>query len=210
MVRDLIGAIRGKRFWVGIAFALTGPAAFKAFEVVIGPFLIYRGLTKEDVGSFTAVVMIGAMVAGSLIGGRLADRFSRKGFVASSLGFIIATLITLSITDIMTGQSGGTHLLFLIAVTAFGIGLFTVAAYAMFMDLTETRIAATQFSAFMGATNGCEAWSTLLMGQLIAGFGYATGILSLCGVSLASLLLLLALPGNGSQVSLKTTPSETT
>ena len=210
MARDLFGAIRGRRFWVGIAFALTGPAAFKAFEVVIGPFLIDRGLTKEDVGSFTAVVMIGAMVAGSLIGGRLADRFSRKGFVASSLGFIIATLITLSITDIMTGQSGGTHLLFLIAVTAFGIGLFTVAAYAMFMDLTEPRIAATQFSAFMGATNGCEAWSTLLMGQLIAGFGYATGILSLCGVSLASLLLLLALPGNGSQVSVKTTPSETT
>ena len=157
MVRDLFGAIRGRRFWVGIAFALTGPAAFKAFEVVIGPFLIDRGLTKEDVGSFTAVVMIGAMVAGSLIGGRLADRFSRKGFVASSLGFIIATLIILAITDTMTSQSGGIHLLFLIAVTAFGIGLFTVAAYAMFMDLTEPRIAATQFSAFMGATNGCEA-----------------------------------------------------
>jgi len=183
-------AMRGSRFWIGLAFALTGPAAFKAFEVVIGPFLIDRGLTQQEVGKFTAIVMIGAMVAGSLVGGRLADRFSRKGFVAVSLIFIVASLTTLAIADIVTEQSGGRFLLVLIAVTAFGIGLFTVAAYAMFMDLTEPRIAATQFSAFMGATNGCESWSTLAMGQMIAGYGYAFGILSLCAVSAVSLLLL--------------------
>ena len=176
--------------WIGFAFALTGPAAFKAFEVVIGPFLIDRGLSKDEVGKFTAIVMIGSMVAGSLIGGRLADRFSRRGFVAAALSFIVATLSTLAITDLATNQAGGWHLLALIAVAAFGIGVFTVAAYALFMDLTKPTIAATQFSAFMGATNGCEAWSTMLMGQLVAGYGYATGILSLCGVSLLSLLLL--------------------
>ena len=174
--------------WIGFAFALTGPAAFKAFEVVIGPFLIDRGLSKDEVGKFTAIVMIGSMVAGSLIGGRLADRFSRRGFVAAALSFIVATLSTLAITDLATNQAGGWHLLILIAVAAFGIGVFTVAAYALFMDLTKPTIAATQFSAFMGATNGCEAWSTMLMGQLVAGYGYATGILSLLS------LLLLTLP----------------
>lgn len=191
---DLRSAVRGRRMWIGFAFALTAPAAFKAFEVVIGPFLIDRGLSEEQVGQFTAIVMIGAMVAGSLIGGRLADRFSRKGFVGAALGFIVATLTTLAIADMATNQTGGVHLLVLIAVAAFGIGVFTVAAYALFMDLTQPTIAATQFSAFMGATNGCEAWSTMLMGQLVAGYGYATGILSLCGVSLVSLLL-LAMPG---------------
>lgn len=189
----LLEAVRNRQLWLAFAFALTGPAAFKAFEVVVGPFLVDRGLTKEEVGSFTAFVMIGAMMAGSLLGGRLADRISRRTFVAATLTFIIVTLSTLAISDIVTGHSGGLHLLILIAATAFGIGLFTVATYAMFMDLTEPRIAATQFSAFMGATNGCEAWSTLLMGQLIAGYGYAEGILSLCAVSAVALLLLPAL-----------------
>jgi predicted MFS family arabinose efflux permease len=190
VLSNMRAAMRGSRLWIGLVFALTGPAAFKAFEVVIGPFLIDRGLTQQEVGKFTAVVMIGAMVFGSLVGGRLADRFSRKGFVAVSLMFIVASLTTLAIADIVTEQSGGRFLLVLIAVTAFGIGLFTVATYAMFMDLTEPRIAATQFSAFMGATNGCESWSTLAIGQMIAGYGYAFGILSLCAVSAASLLLL--------------------
>ncbi len=192
-LRDLAGAVRRPRLWAAFAFALIGPAAFKAFEVVIGPFLIDRGLTQNEVGTFTAIFMIGAMVAGSLVGGRLADRFSRNGFVAAALGFIVASLTTLAITDIVTDEAGGRILLVLIAVTAFGIGVFTVAAYAMFMDLTDPRIAATQFSAFMGATNGCEAWSAFVMGQLVAGYGYATGILSLCGVSAVSLLLLPAL-----------------
>jgi len=202
-------AVRGRRFWIGFAFAMTGPAAFKAFEVVIGPFLIDRGLTQDQVGSFTAVVMIGAMVAGSLVGGRMADQFSRRGFVAASLTLIVTSLATLAITDIVTQQSGGPILLLLIATTAFGIGLFTVAAYAMFMDLTEPRIAATQFSAFMGATNGCEAWSTVVMGQLIAGYGYATGILSLCGVSVAAMLLLLALRGSDDTVTHRPESAET-
>ena len=193
VARDLASAVKGPRHWAAFAFALTGPAAFKAFEVIIGPFLIDRGLSENEVGTFTATVMIGAMVYGSVLGGCLADRFQRNSFVAGALAFIVASLSAVSITDIVTNEVGGWLLLLPIAVTGLGIGVFTVAAYALFMDMTEPRIAATQFSAYMGATNGCEAWSTLLLGQLVAGYGYAYGILSLCAVSALSLLLLPAI-----------------
>ncbi len=193
VARDLASAVKGPRHWAAFAFALTGPAAFKAFEVIIGPFLIDRGLSENEVGTFTATVMIGAMVYGSVLGGCLADRFQRNSFVAGALAFIVASLSAVAITDIVTNEVGGWLLLLPIAVTGLGIGVFTVAAYALFMDMTEPRIAATQFSAYMGATNGCEAWSTLLLGQLVAGYGYAYGILSLCAVSALSLLLLPAI-----------------
>ena len=193
VARDLASAVKGPRHWAAFAFALTGPAAFKAFEVIIGPFLIDRGLSENEVGTFTATVMIGAMVYGSVLGGCLADRFQRNSFVAGALAFIVASLSAVAITDIVTNEVGGWLLLLPIAVTGLGIGVFTVAAYALFMDMTEPRIAATQFSAYMGATNGCEAWSTLVLGQLVAGYGYAYGILSLCAVSALSLLLLPAI-----------------
>lgn len=187
---SIVAAFSNRTTWLGLVFAFTGPAAFKAFEVVIGPFLIDRAYTETEIGQFTAVVMIGAMVAGSLLGGLLADRFGRRQFVAGTLLFVIACISSLAISDAMAHEVRGIHLPILMGCTAFGIGLFTVAAYAMFMDLTRRDLAATQFSAFMAATNGCEAWSTFCMGLLVARSGYPTAMLVLCAASILSLPLL--------------------
>ncbi|QDU96388.1 MFS transporter [Lignipirellula cremea] len=86
---------------------------------------------------------------------------------------------------------GGRHLLVILSLVALGIGLLTAASYAMFMDLTQRSIAATQFSAFMGATNGCESWSSFAIGQMIVAYGYPWAMLAMCGVSAASVPLLL-------------------
>jgi hypothetical protein len=47
-----------------------------------------------------------------------------------------------------------------------------------------------QFSAFMGATNGCESWSSFLIGTLIKSQDYPIALLTLCGASLFALPLL--------------------
>ena len=57
------------------------------------------------------------------------------------------------------------------------------------MDLTTPRLAATQFSAYMGATNGCESWSVLALGRLQPEVGYAGGFLLLALVSLGAVAL---------------------
>ncbi len=190
-MRELFAVIRQPNTQIGLLFALIGPAAFKSLEVVIGPFLIDRGYSKQEVGQFTAVVMIGAMVLGSVIGGVLADRFNRRVFVAASLALILALITGLGLSDLAYGGTRGIHLPILIGCVAFGIGVFTVAAYAMYMDITTPAVAATQFSAFMGATNGCEAWSTWVMGLIIVSHGYPTAMFVLCSASLLSLPLLL-------------------
>ncbi len=58
------------------------------------------------------------------------------------------------------------------------------------MDLTDPGLGATQFSAFMGATNGCEAWASFGAGRLTGLFGYPAAFALLCVVSVAGLVVL--------------------
>jgi MFS family permease len=183
-------ALRERNTWVGLAFALTGGAAFKALEVIYGPFLIDRGFTESEVGAFAALPMIGLMIAGSLAGGFLSDRFGRRRFVALSLVLICLSVAALSVCDLTLELHRGRALLVCLACAAFSIGLFTAASYALFMDITHPAVAATQFSAFMGLTNGCESWSTWTSGRIITEHDYPAALLALCVVSLLSIGLL--------------------
>ena len=45
------------RTWLGLLYAFLGGAAFKALEVVYGPFLIDRGFTEAEIGEFAALPM---------------------------------------------------------------------------------------------------------------------------------------------------------
>lgn len=191
--RAALLALLRRNTWIGLAFALVGGAAFKSLEVVLGPFLVDRGYEKETIGWFSAGPMIVLMIVGSLTGGWLADRFGHRRFVAASLLFFVASISTLAFSDHWLGGKGGTHLLVLLAMTSFGIGLFTAASYAMFMDITIPALAATQFSAFMGATNGCESWSSYTVGRLVAWEGYPLGLLAMCAASLLGLPILMAM-----------------
>lgn len=183
-------ALGQRRTWLGLGFAFVGGAAFKSLEVVLGPFLIDRGYSKVEIGWFSAGPMILCMILGSLAGGWLADRVERRRFVAATLGFFVVAIAALALLDHFAGETRGRHLLVCLALSAIGIGLFTAASYALFMDLTAPRIAATQFSAFMGATNGCESWSSYAVGQIAGSSGYPTALLVLCGASLLALPLL--------------------
>jgi len=182
---------RQRNTWLGLLFAVTGGAAFKSLEVVYGPFLVDRGYDKTSIGWFSAGPMIVAMIIGSLVGGWLADRVGHRRCVMSALIYIAVSIAALAISDAMLGT--GPHLLVMLAVTAFGIGVFTASSYALFMDITRPAIAATQFSAFMGATNGCESWSSYAIGSLIKSQGYPIAMLVLCGASLVAIPVLAAM-----------------
>lgn len=58
------------------------------------------------------------------------------------------------------------------------------------MRLTDPRLGATRFSAYMGAINGCEAWAGLTAGQLAERFDYPVGFVAVALLSLLALPLL--------------------
>jgi MFS family permease len=188
-VARLTSVAKTRGTWLGFVVALFGGAAFEGTGAVAGPFLVDRGFSAETVGMFFGFPVVLAMMGGSLLGGAIADRLNKHKAVMLFVVFIAAVVVAIALSDLYRDERN--HILLpMLTLLYFGIGLFTAASYAFFMEITEPQLAATQFSAFMGATNLCEAWSALLIGRLIGGFGYPAAFV---GISLLSLVALPAL-----------------
>lgn len=187
----LAAMLTTRSLWIGLAFALISAAGFEATGQLAGPFLIDRGVGASSVGVFFGLIVVGAMLAGGLIGGRLSDRWGRLRSTAVFLaGFVVAILL------VAAADRGGAPALVHLALLGamyFCVGLFTAASYALFMDLTQLRLAGTQFSTFMAATNACESWSALAGGRIAATAGYPAAFVVMSLVSLCSLPLLARL-----------------
>jgi len=175
---------------LGLLFAAIGGAAFEAVGAVAGPYLIDRGFSSEEVGFFFATPVILGMIGGAVLGGYLSDRIGRVRSVGTFLAVLVANVFILAMADSVLGEDARGILMGLLGLLYFCIGLFTAASYALFMDITDPRLGATQFSAFMGATNGCESWSAFAVGRLVTSFGYPAAFGAMGVVSLASLPVL--------------------
>jgi hypothetical protein len=103
----------------------------------------------------------------------------------------VSTIIALALLDQMAGGESQMWIVVLLSSLYFCIGMFTASSYALFMDITDPRLGATQFSAYMGATNGCEAWSGYTVGKLHSAFGFPIAFIIMSVVSLISLPLLI-------------------
>lgn len=184
-------ALKNRRTWIGLLFALVAAAGFEATGALAGPYLIDRQLSEETIGFFFAIPVVIATLVGGLIGGKISDRLGRTKTVGLFLAGFAVTIMGLGSVEGFYGTAASPTLLlgFLLAMYFF-IGLFTASSYALFMDLTDPRLGATQFSTFMAATNGCESWSTWAGGRIVAGAGYPAAFFVMSAVSLLSLPLL--------------------
>lgn len=180
--------LRRVETWLGIALALIAFAGFKAVGDIAGPFLVDLGLAQDQVGHFFTGALI-AMIVGALGGGWAADRFGNaraiRAFVILAVLVILAT--SAAAWHAAAGQAAVITGLLGVYVCA---GLLTASAYALFMQLTDPKLGATQFSAYMGAINACEAWSGFAAGQLAERFDYPVAFASVALVSLLALPLL--------------------
>ena len=183
-------SFRKKNTWLAILFALTSASAFEAAGGLSGPFLTDLKINQETIGIFFAVPVVIAMFIGGLIGGYVSDKINRKKAVGVFLSGFVASVIFISILNYLNGSAAATGFLSGFTVMYFFVGLFTASSYALFMDLTNPKIGGTQFSTYMAATNGCEAWSVWVAGNIITGYGYSPAFIFMCIVSLLSLIVL--------------------
>ena len=183
-------AFRNKNTWFAILFALTSAAAFEVAGGLAGPFLTDLKVSQDTIGVFFALPVVVAMFVGGLIGGYISDKVNRKSAVRLFLSGFVAAIIIISIYNFVEPLVDEVVFLSAYTVMYFFVGLFTSSSYALFMDLTNPKIGGTQFSTYMAATNGCEAWTVWSAGFIVAGFGYSPAFILMCVVSLLSLIVL--------------------
>lgn len=179
-----------KNTWLVILFALTSAAAFEVAGGLAGPFLNDLGISKEKIGFFFFIPVVVAMLSGGLLGGWLSDHMSRKKSVTI---FLLGFVFFVALLGLMKGFdfiNGSLPYFIIFSGMYLFVGMFTVSSYALFMDHTNPKIGATQFSTYMAATNGCEAWTIWAAGKLTGLWDYSTAFLIMCIVSLISLFFL--------------------
>jgi len=182
-------ALKRRATWLGLALAAFGGSAYEALGSVAGPMLIDHGAGQDAVGLFFAAPAVICMALGAMAGGRIGDQFGRT---AAVVGFLLGiALLTISTAIVLAFVSSYHPLFAALGVLYVLIGGFTASSYALFMDLTDPRLGATQFSAFMGATNLCEAWSSLAVGWLIVLVDYPW---ALCSMVLPTILAATLVP----------------
>lgn len=183
---------RSRVTWLGLAFALTAGAGFEAVGALAGPFLVDAGAGEERVGLFYSLSVV-AMLAGALLGGRWSDRF---GHVRVAGAGLLGLALSIACVSLLADRPVGVFLA--LVATYAGIGVFTAASYALFMDSTDRRLGATQFSTYMAATNACEAWAGFSVGRLVAPLGFAGAFLVMALLSLVALAPLRGLRSRSS------------
>ncbi len=194
--------------WLGLAFAALAGAGFEALGAFAGPLLTERaGGAIEIAGLFFLVHAVVAMAIGGIVGGRLTDRVgARRGTLLAGLVLGAAILATSAVIEMQ--ELGGPNVLVACLTAVYvAIGWFTAASYALFMDWTDARLGATQFSAYMGATNVCESWSAAAAGKLIPRVGYGATFGVLATIGIGALALLSSRSRRGSSTTTSTSPS---
>ncbi len=144
------------------------------------------GLDDESVAAVNLWTTIAA-AAGCIAGGWLSDRFGRRRMLALFIGSMAPAVLWLAwslqqagwVGPVATGTVHAAAPAFL--VTAFwvsslafslGNGLMYAARGALFMDVTNPRVAATQFTAYMAMNNLVIAYSAKWQGLAVERFGY--------------------------------------
>lgn len=183
-------ALRQKITWLGLLFALVAGAGFESVGAVAGPFLIDRGFSSEQVGIFFGVPTILGMLAGALVGGYGADKLGHSRAAGLFLILLSIVIVLLGVGDMVLGGAKSGWLIVLLTCFYVCIGMFTASSYALFMNISNRALGATQFSSYMGATNACESWASLAVGRLQPSFGYPLSFVVMALVSLAALPVL--------------------
>jgi MFS transporter (putative signal transducer) len=187
----IVAALRRRQTWFALAFAGLAGAGYEATAGLAGPWLVDREVTTEAIGRWQSIGVPLMIVLGSQFGGLLADWRGHRWATGAGLVGFVAVILALAGKDRVSPESMGAASTWVALGAMYcAVGVFTVGSYALFMDLTDKRIGGSQFSAFMSATNGCEAWSLAVGASLAARVGYAGSVSLLCVVSLCCLTLL--------------------
>lgn len=182
--------------WPLIALGLLGAVyslVINGANQIMNPFLQQRfNISLGTAGLVTTVWGLG-VVAGSLAGGKLADRWGHRqaALRAILLSFGSILLLAFVVKSWLVWPLAG----------LFGLayGFYETVYFAIAMDRTDPRIAASMFSILMAVANLGTGIGLGLAGGLVDSAGFATTFAILAVINLAGLILLPAIFGRRKQ-----------
>jgi PAT family beta-lactamase induction signal transducer AmpG len=189
--------------YLGLAFALLPSGAMCLGLALQSNLAVELGLNDAEVARlnfYSGIVQAGFMV----IGGYLSDRFGRRRMLA-----LYIALMSIPVLYLMSelqqhgwvmpqnaadrGVAPAALVMALwVAVLTYGValGLMYGTRSAIFMDVTNPAVAATQFTAYMALMNMSIAYSATWQGIAVEAIGYPNTMLIDAILGLACLLLL--------------------
>jgi hypothetical protein len=175
----------------GLCIALTVGAGFEFFTVTAGPLLMQLGGSAEQTAILFGVFAPLGLALGALAGGYFsAAQDARVGTITGLclVALAVAGFVTLRSNNIIVDPAVW---LLPLGILYFAAGFLICASYTLFMRLSRGAYAATRYSLFMSATNGCETWAAFAGGRLAGPLGYNGAMLVLVAASVLALPILL-------------------
>ena len=192
--------LNNRSSFTAIFFCLL-PAGALSLSLSLKPALaVELGFTQQQVAQLSLANSM-TIVAGNLLGGWLSDRTSRSFLTAINTVLLSAPVAWLAWQlqvngHIMPTQGAPanptlTHALWATSLSySLFSGMMTAPRMAIMMDITNPRVAATQFTAYSAITNGGTAFGAAWQGKVASTWGYPNALLADAAIGLLCVLLL--------------------
>lgn len=150
---------------------------------LVNPFLQSQfGITYAAAGFVTTVWGIG-VVLGSLAGGRLTDRWGQHQSVIRAMFLSLGAIVMLAFT------SAAWMVWPLVILFGLAYGFYETVYFAVSMNKTDPRIAASMFSILMAVANIGTGIGLALSGTLVDSIGFGLTFIFLAGLNLLAIPL---------------------
>ncbi len=182
----------GKGPLVGVGFALLPSGALALGLGLSSTLQVDIGMDESQIATLTFISTIIA-ASGCIIGGWISDRVGhRKALTVWYVLTVVPTLYLATRFISAEGTAGVTISIFIGVSLAYSLtsGLIQGTRTALFMGLTNPRVAATQFTGYMALNNLVYTYSSLWQGRFADANGYAGTMYLDCALVLIPLLLI--------------------
>lgn len=150
--------------------ALFSPLVFMNEGIMsfLIPIYMRDGLGLSDVQiGFVAMILPLFLAVGSLFGGVVTDKIGRKSMLYIFIGLNIVFTASLIFADTWWKLS------IIYGIIGFLMGGHSTASCALFMDVTNPRIGATQYGIFTGIANVGLNGAGMITGSLVVALGFS-------------------------------------
>jgi len=156
---------------------------------IVNPFLQSRfSISTTQAGFLTAVWGLG-VVLGGITGGRLTDRLGHARATQVAMIMALAAIVPLAFIPSAWLAWG------LVAVFGLAYGFYETVYFAISMNYTDRRIAASMFALLMAVANIGTGIGLGISGALVDSLGYPITFIILAGLNLLAIPLLTMIFG---------------